>query len=536
VAEKATKYVFVTGGVLSGLGKGITAASIGNLLKARGLRVNLQKCDPYLNVDAGLLNPREHGECFVTKDGAETDLDLGHYERFIDEELTSTSSLMSGRVLLKLIQDERAGKFEGEDVQIIPHLTGAIQDWIIKAGEGFDVHIVEIGGTVGDYESLSFVEAIRELGVKVGLENCVYVHVVYLPYLNASNEIKTKPAQNSVRELRGLGIAPDILVARSEHKASEAARSKLSLFSGVPESAIALLPNAQSIYQVPLTLEDTGLADVITEQLGLQASKPDLSDWRAVVDLATKKNSKSVKIGFVAKYMDNTDTYMSVFEALKAAAWHNNCNVEISWIDASEFDEFGNDIAASLKGYDGIVVPGGFGQRGLKGKIKAAQYALKEKVPYLGLCLGLQMAVIAAARNAGIENATTFELDADSPDLIINTMEDQKGLHMTGGTMRLGDYDCKLEDGSLAAKAYGTTDIVERHRHRGECNNAYREKYADWGIKASGINTENNLVEIIEALDHPFFLASQFHPEFKSRPNRPHPMFNSYIEALLTTK
>ena len=529
---KATKYVFVTGGVLSGLGKGITAASIGNLLKARGLRVNLQKCDPYLNVDAGLLNPREHGECFVTKDGAETDLDLGHYERFVDEEMTSRSSLMSGRVLLKLIQDERAGKFDGDDVQIIPHLTGAIQDWIIKAGEGFDVHIVEIGGTVGDYESLSFLEAIRELGVRVGLENCAYVHVVYLPYLGASNETKTKPAQNSVRELRGLGIAPDILVARSERPANDGVKNKLSLFSGVAEEAIALLPNAPSIYQVPLTLEDTGIADVITNHLGLKAKKPDLKDWRAVVKLATTEYGKTLKVGFVAKYMDNTDTYMSVFEALKAAAWHNQRAIDITWIDASKFDEPGSDISQELKGYDGIVVPGGFGLRGLEGKIKAAQYALKHKLPYLGLCLGLQMAVIAAARNAGLEGATTFELDGDAKDLVITTMAGQADKHMTGGTMRLGNYNCTLEQGSLAAKTYGAKQTVERHRHRGECNNAYRGQYEAWGIRATGINPDNDLVEIIEGIDHPFLLASQFHPEFRSRPNRPHPMFNGFIQAL----
>jgi CTP synthase len=533
VAKKPTKYIFVTGGVLSGLGKGITAASIANLLKARGLKVNLQKCDPYLNVDAGLLNPREHGECFVTKDGAETDLDLGHYERFIDEELTSSSSLMSGRVLLKLIQDERAGKFDGDDVQIIPHLTGAIQDWIMNAGEGYDVHIVEIGGTVGDYESLSFIEAIRELGVRVGLENCVYVHVVYLPYLGASNETKTKPAQNSVHELRGLGIAPDILVARSEQVAPESARKKLSLFSGVREEAIALLPNAKSIYQVPLTLEDTGIADVIAKRLGVKTTKPDLKEWRAVVKRATAKHDRTVRIGFVAKYMDNTDTYMSVFEALRSAAWHNDVAIDITWIDASEFDAPDADISSIVREYDGIVVPGGFGQRGLEGKIKAARYALKEKKPYLGLCLGLQMAVIAAARNSGITDATTFELNADAKDLIINTMEDQKDKLQTGGTMRLGDYDCTLEKGTLAAKVYGATDIVERHRHRGECNNDYRTQYASWGIKASGINPDNNLVEIVEGIDHPFFLASQFHPEFKSRPNRPHPMFNGFVAAIL---
>lgn len=536
MAKRQTKFIFVTGGVLSGLGKGITAASIGNLLKARGLRVNLQKCDPYLNVDAGLLNPREHGECFVTKDGAETDLDLGHYERFVDEEMTGASSLMSGRVLLKLIQDERAGKFDGDDVQIIPHLTGAIQDWIIKAGEGHDVHIVEIGGTVGDYESLSFVEAIRELGLKVGLENCAYVHVVYLPYLGASNETKTKPAQNSVRELRGLGIAPDILVARSEMPASMSAIKKLSLFGGVPVKAIASLPNAKSIYEVPLTLEDTGIADVLVSKLGLKAKKPDLKKWRAVVEQATTNHKQELKIGFVAKYMDNTDTYMSVFEALKAAAWHNGARVDIQWIDASKYDEAGTDIAPILKDYDGIVVPGGFGQRGLEGKIKAAQYSLKTKTPYLGLCLGLQMGVIAAARNAGISDATTFELNPDSSNLVINTMEDQKGKQSTGGTMRLGNYDCVLEKGSLAAKVYGTTKIVERHRHRGECNNEYRNHYEAWGIRATGVNPDNNLVEVIEGIDHPFLLASQFHPEFKSRPNRPHPMFDSFVATLVAER
>jgi len=533
VAKKATKYVFVTGGVLSGLGKGITAASIGNLLKARGLKVNLMKCDPYLNVDAGLLNPREHGECFVTKDGAETDLDLGHYERFVDVEMTGKSSLMSGRVLLKLIQDERAGKFEGDDVQIIPHLTNAIQEWIAEAGKGYDVHIVEIGGTVGDYESLSFLEAIREMGVRVGLENCAYVHVVYLPYLAASNENKTKPAQNSVRELKGLGITPDVLVARSEKIVSHDVKAKLSLFSGVAENAIASLPNARSIYQVPLTLEDTGIADVVAGHLHLKTKKPKLKEWRKVVERATADHKHRVKVAFVAKYMDNTDTYMSVFEALKAAGWHNDCDVDIHWVDASNYDSPGANISRALKRYDGIVVPGGFGQRGLEGKIKAAQYALKHKAPYLGLCLGLQMGVIAAARNAGLARATTFELDEASPDILINTMAGQQDKLMTGGTMRLGNYDCKLEKRSLAHKLYKTTNIVERHRHRGECDNTYRDRYESWGIRASGLNPDNDLVEVIEGVDHPFFLASQFHPEFKSRPDRPHPMFEGFIRSLL---
>lgn len=528
---KPTKYIFVTGGVLSGLGKGITAASIGNLLKARGLKVNIQKCDPYLNVDAGLLNPREHGECFVTRDGAETDLDLGHYERFLDQQLTSSSSLMSGRVLLKVIQDERAGKYDGEDVQIIPHLTAAIQENIIEAGKGFDVHIVEIGGTVGDYESLSFIEAIREMGIKVGSENCAYVHVVYLPFLGASQETKTKPAQNSVRELRGLGIAPDILVGRSEKEANPGVKNKLSLFCGVPEKAIALLPNASTIYEVPLTLEDTGIADVICQRLDLKVKKPDLKAWRGVVSRATKPHESKVTVGVVAKYMDNTDTYMSVFEALRSAALWNDVELTIKWIDAEKL-KTASDVEKAVSQVDGIVVPGGFGTRGLEGKIRAAQFALEsKKVPYLGLCLGLQMAVIAAARNAGIDDATSAEMDPSGKNLVIHTMADQKGKERTGGTMRLGDYPCVIEKGSLAAKVYGSTNIIERHRHRYECNNDYRSQYESWGIKPVGTSPDGNLVEMIEGIDHPFFMASQFHPEFLSRPNRQHPMFDGFIKA-----
>ncbi len=532
MAKRPTKFIFVTGGVLSGLGKGITAASIGNLLKARGLNVNLQKCDPYLNVDAGTLNPREHGECFVTKDGAETDLDLGHYERFLDQELTQASSLMAGRVLLKIIQDERAGLYAGEDVQIIPHLTGLIAETVQKAGEGFDVHIVEIGGTVGDYESLSFIEAIRELGLKVGHENCLYVHVVYMPYLGASHEFKTKPAQNSVRELRGLGIAPDILVGRSETAPNPSIKEKLSLFCGVDKDSIALLPNASTIYQVPLTLEDTGIADVISKHLDLKTAKPHLKDWRQVVDRATKSHAKKVKVGVVAKYLDNQDTYMSVFEALRAAGWSHDADVDISWIDAEELEK-AKDPASLLETVDGIVVPGGFGNRGLEGKITAAQYCLTNKKPYLGLCLGLQMAVIGAARNAGIKDATTVELNPDGKNQVINIMADQKGKENTGGSMRLGDYPCVVTKGSMAAELYGTNKITERHRHRYECNNDYRDQYEAWGIKPVGLSPDGHLVEMIEAIDHPFMMASQFHPEFKSRPNRPHPMFDGFIKSLL---
>jgi len=532
--QKPTKYVFVTGGVLSGLGKGITAASIGNVLKARGYKVNLQKCDPYLNVDAGLLNPREHGECFVTKDGAETDLDLGHYERFIDEELTQASSLMSGRVLQKVIADERAGKYNGQTVQIIPHVTGAIQDQIIEAGKGSDVHIVEIGGTVGDYESLSFIEAIRELAQRVGRENCAFVHVVYIPYIGVSQEFKTKPAQNSVRELRGLGVQPDVLAARSESPMPVAIKRKLSLLCGVDESGIALLSNAKTIYQVPLTLEDEGIADTIVGRLGLKNHKADLKAWRSIVKLATNSTTKQVSVGVVAKYLDNQDTYMSVFEALRAAGWHNGVRVDIQWIDAEELEKKSDKEAAeTLSQVGGLVVPGGFGSRGVEGKIRAARYAMDAKLPYLGLCYGLHMALIAAARNAGLAKANTTEVDKDTPDPVIITMEGQDGLQSTGGTMRLGNYDCVFEKGSLAAKLYGTTRVTERHRHRYEANQAYQNQYGAWGLKASGINPDNHLVEVIEGIDHPFLIASQFHPEFKSRPNRPHPMFDGFIHTVL---
>ncbi|MEI7838319.1 MAG: CTP synthase [bacterium] len=530
--KKPTKYIFVTGGVLSGLGKGITAASIGNLLKARGLTVNIQKCDPYLNIDAGTLNPREHGECFVTKDGAETDLDLGHYERFLDEELTQSSSLMSGRVLLNVIQDERDGKSDGHSVQIIPHVTGKIQDYIQNAGEGFDIHIVEIGGTVGDYESLSFIEAIREFSLRVGRKNCLYVHVVYLPYLGASQEIKTKPAQNSVRDLRSLGIIPDILVARSEEPTKITILKKLSLFCGISEESIALVPNESTIYKVPITLEKTRIIDVIAKKLDIKTKKPKIDTWMKVVERATKKYDRVVTVGFVAKYLDNADTYMSVFEALRVAAWSNDCAIDIKWIDAEEMTNE-RKLQKALSGVDGILVPGGFGIRGVEGKIASAQFALKNDIPYLGLCLGLQVAVIAAARNAGLVDANSEEINPNSKNLVISTMNDQIGKENTGGSMRLGDYPCILMPKSKVLSLYGQKKINERHRHRYECNNLYRNSYEKWGIKAVGTSPDNNLVEIIESPTNKFFMASQFHPEFKSRPNRAHPMFDGFIRSML---
>ncbi len=527
VAKKQTKYIFVVGGVLSGVGKGITAASIGNILEARGLSVNIQKLDPYLNVDAGTLNPAEHGECFVTADGAETDLDLGHYERFLDIELTKKSSVMSGRLLLELIQNERKGKYLGKTVQVIPHFTNSIKEQILAAGEGHDVHIVEIGGTVGDYESPAFIEAIRELGLQLGRENRIFVHVVYLPYLGTSKEIKTKPAQNAVRDLRSVGIVPDILAARSEEVPPEEVIDKLSLYGGVEKKAIVLLPNAHTIYQVPLTLEENGIGNVITKRLGLKTKSANLKEWKKMVAHASAIPKKTYRVAVVAKYLNNQDTYMSVFEALRAAAWAEGVGLVLEWVNAEQLA-----TPKELEGYDGIVVPGGFGHRGVEGKIVAARYALDKKVPYLGLCLGMQVAVIAAARRSGLEGANSTEFDQSSADPVISTMSDQKGKEGTGGTMRLGNYPCKFVRGSLAAKTYKQKEVVERHRHRYEANNDYVDRYESWGILPTGKSPDEKLVEVIEAVNHPFFLASQYHPEFKSRPNRPHPMFHGFIKSL----
>jgi CTP synthase len=534
-AKRQTKYIFVTGGVLSGVGKGITAASIGNILKARGLSVNVQKCDPYLNVDAGTLNPAEHGECFVTHDGAETDLDLGHYERFLDIELSRDSSLMSGRVLGEVINSERDGKYLGKTIQIIPHVTNHMQELIEKCGKGFDVHIIEIGGTVGDIESLSFVEAIREMSQRLGYENCLYVHVVYIPFLGTSKEFKTKPAQNALRELLRLGIVPDILVARCEESPPKSVLAKLSLFSGVNQKAIVPMPNAPTIYQVPLTLEKAGIGDVVVQRLGLKAGKPDLKQWSRVVKSALGKYRKTVRIGVVAKYLYNQDTYMSVFEALRSAAWANEVNLEIVWVDAEELEKNKKSID-NLVSLDGMVVPGGFGPRGIEGKILAAQYALDNKIPYLGLCLGLQVGLIAAARNAGLTSANSTEFAPNGSQSVISTMEDQIGKENTGGSMRLGDYPCEISRGTLARKLYGQESITERHRHRYEATNKYREQYEKWGIVASGLSPDGKLVEMIEAPNHPYFIATQAHPEFRSRPGRAHPLFYGLIKAASAKK
>lgn len=530
--SKKPKYIFVTGGVLSGVGKGITAASIGNILKARGLRVNIQKCDPYLNVDAGTLNPAEHGECFVTDDGAETDLDLGHYERFIGTSLTQASSTMSGKVMRQVIDDERAGKYLGKTVQYVPHVTQAMQEHIESAGAGFDIHIVEIGGTIGDIEGQGFVEAIRELGIKHGRENSIYVHVVYVPFLGASKEFKTKPAQNAVKDLRNTGIVPDMIMARSEAPAPDDIIDKLSLFGGVPREAIALLPNAPTIYQVPLELERAGSGDYICKRLKLKTSRPRNAQWKSLVEHILSEKPKTVKVGIVAKYLNNDDSYFSVIEALNAAGWANNVGVDISWVDAEALEANPSSVGRELKKYDGIVVPGGFGARGVEGKILAARYAMKRGVPYLGLCLGMQVAAIAAVRESGIVAANSTEFDPQTSEPVISTMADQKGKEGTGGTMRLGAYTCALQRGTRARKLYGKASASERHRHRYELNNDYLPALEKQGMVVSGIWERAGLAEIVEKRDHPFFIASQFHPEFTSRPNQPNPLFNGFISAL----
>ena len=538
MAKNNTKYIFVTGGVLSGVGKGIASASLGKILKARGFSVNIQKCDPYLNMDAGTLNPGEHGEVFVTDDGAETDLDVGHYERFLDTNLTQSSSLMAGRVFDNVLQAERRGEYLGSTIQIIPHITNEIQKQILEAGKGFGVHIVEIGGTVGDYEGLHFIEAIRQIKYKVGQENVFFVHVVFLPYLETTGEVKSRPAQYSVRELKELGIDPNMIILRSDHLVPEDVVRKISLYSDVPEKAIIPLETAESVYEVPLTLEKASAGSYISKYLGLGSRKPNLKEWEELI-VKIKQKKKTVKIGIVAKYLTNLDTYTSIVEALKSAAWANNLNLELVWVNAEKLEVEGIE---NLKGLDGILVPGGFGSRGIEGKILAARYARENNVPYFGICLGMQIATIEFARNVcNLGGATSFEFsskggsisgwDPKKSHLVIDLMESQKNLTALGGTMRLGLYNCNLKPGSKAATAYGAKKIKERHRHRFEFNDKYEKKLESCGMVFSGINPETKLVEIIELKNHPWFLAVQFHPEFKSRPTAPHPLFKDFIKA-----
>lgn len=519
-----TKYIFVVGGVISGVGKGITAASIGTILKGKGLKVSIQKCDPYLNVDAGLLNPAEHGECFVTKDGAETDLDLGHYERFLDEEMTRNSITLSGKLYQDLIQKERSGGFHGRTVQLVPHLTDSIHAAILRAGEGSDIHIVEIGGTVGDYEGLAFVEAIRTFANIVGRDNCLYVSVVFVPWLNTSKEFKTKPAQNALKDLRGFGIIPDVVAVRVEQSAPRAIADKIARFSGVSDDAVIILPDIKSVYEVPFNVLNSGVVKILNKFVGSD-KQPDMSQWEALRQRSSKKHDQTVTIGLVAKYVSNNDTYISVTEALKAAAFADEVNLQIKWLNAETV------TTDDLDKVDGIVVPGGFGVRGLEGKIMAADYALSHNKPYLGLCLGLQMAVIAAARRGGLKQATSAEIDPNSDEDVIYIMPGQEGKQSTGGTMRLGNYSAKLKPGSQVEQIYGTNNVVERHRHRYEVNQAFTKNIEYGGLEISGTSPDGKLVEYVEAPKCKFFIATQAHPEFRSRPTRPHPLFAAFVKA-----
>ncbi len=527
------KYVFVTGGVTSSLGKGITAASIGRLLKARGLAVSVLKLDPYINVDPGTMSPYQHGEVFVTDDGAETDLDLGHYERFIDENLTQLSNVTTGRIYQAVIGKERRGDYLGGTVQVIPHITNEIKERIQQvARDGrADVIIVEVGGTVGDIESLPFLEAIRQMRKDVGRGNVAYVHVTLLPALMATGELKTKPTQHSVKELRGIGIQPDVIVLRSDHPVSQEIRDKIALFTDVASEAVIPAETAQTIYEVPLLFEEAGLGFLLVRELGLDevARPPDLESWTELVDLI-KRPKPTLDIALVGKYIELPDAYLSVTESLKHAGWAHEVDVKIRWIDSELLTR--ESVEAALAGMGGIVVPGGFGHRGIEGKVLAARFARERRVPYLGLCLGLQCAVIEFARDVlGTEDANSTEFDMFTENPVIDFMPDQRTMQEKGGTMRLGLYPARLTPGSKANAVYGTELIYERHRHRFEVNNSYRPLLEAAGMILSGQSPDGRLVEIIELKDHPWFVASQFHPEFRSRPDRPHPLFDGFIGA-----
>jgi len=527
-----TRYLFCTGGVVSSVGKGVTAASIGRLLKSRGVKVSIQKLDPYLNVDPGTMSPYQHGEVFVLDDGAETDLDLGHYERFIDENLTRASNVTSGQVYAEVIAKERRGDYLGGTIQVIPHVTNEIKRRIGLVGResGAEVVIVEVGGTVGDIEGLPFLEAIRQMRVDVGREHTVYLHVTLLPYISSTNEIKTKPTQHSVRELRGIGIQPDIIVARSDYPVEDSVRDKIALFCDVERRAVIPLVTTPIIYEVPLILEEAGLGSFLVERFGLSAAHaPDLEEWRAVV-ADIRRPKPPVRIGLVGKYIELHDAYLSVREALYHAGLRYGVAVEIDWIDAEEIERHGVE---RLVGLDGIVVPGGFGYRGIEGKVATARFARENRVPYLGLCLGLQVMIIELARHIlGSDEPNSTEFDIKTRYPVIDLMPDQRDLSEMGGTMRLGLYPCQLLPGSRAAAAYGEPLVYERHRHRFEVNNNYRGLLSAGGMVFSGLSPDGRLVEIGELADHPFMLGCQFHPEFKSRPNRPHPLFLSFLQAV----
>ena len=531
----AVKYVFVTGGVVSGLGKGITAASLGRLLKARGYRVTMQKFDPYINIDPGTMNPVQHGEVFVTDDGAETDLDLGHYERFIDESLTRDSNVTTGKIYWSVLQRERRGDYGGGTVQVIPHITDEIKSRFYRGAEDETrIAIIEVGGTVGDIESQPFLEAIRQFQHDVGHENAILIHVTLIPYIKASGELKTKPTQASVRELQGLGLRPDIIVCRSEQPLGQQLKDKISLFCNVPAAHVLQNLDVEYLYEAPLAMERERLAQAACECLGLPCPEPDLTDWEAMVDDLRHPVSE-VTIALVGKYIQLHDAYISVVEALKHGGIASRCVVHIRWVDSETVTD--ENAARLLGGVDGVLVPGGFGDRGIEGKISAIRYAREHGVPFLGLCLGMQMAVVEFARHVlGWSDAHSTELEPDTTHPMVHLMPDQNGVTDIGGTLRLGSYPCVLDKTTKAYALYGEAVIQERHRHRYEINNAYRKELQDAGLTLSGLSPDGRIVEMIELRSHPFFLATQAHPELKSRPNRPHPLFRGFVAAALEHK
>ncbi len=526
-----TKFIFFTGGVVSSVGKGVTAAALGRLLKNRGISVAVQKLDPYINVAPGTMSPYQHGEVFVTEDGAETDLDLGHYERFIDINLSQLSNVTTGGVYAEVISRERRGDYLGGTIQVIPHITNEIKRRVhlVARDTQADVVLVEVGGTVGDIESLPFLEALRQIRSDIGRENTLYVHVTYLPFIKASGELKTKPTQHSVRELRGIGIQPDVIIARADFSMAEDIINKIALFCDVEPRAVIPAVTSEILYQVPLKLEDTGFDDLVIERLGLKARKLDLSEWRQIVQEIERPKQK-VRIGLVGKYVELHDAYLSVREALYHAGIPNNRDVEIEWIHSSDLER--GHGWEQFEDIDGVLVPGGFGHRGIEGKILAAHWARENRVPYLGLCLGMQVMCIEFARHImETDSVNSTEFEEQTPHPVISLMPDQHHLAEMGGTMRLGRYACHLIPGTAAASAYGEEVVYERHRHRWEFNNAYRDLLGEHGLVYSGLSPDGRLVEIAELEDHPFMVGSQFHPEFKSRPNRPHPLFKSFVAA-----
>lgn len=530
-----SKFIFVTGGVASSVGKGISVASLGRLLKNRGVSVSLMKLDPYINVDPGTMSPYQHGEVFVTDDGAETDLDLGHYERFTDEPTSQANNVTTGQVYASVIGKERRGEYLGGTIQVIPHITNEIKERIhnVARCSEADVVIVEVGGTVGDIESEPYLEAIRQMRRDVGRHNAIYLHVTLLPYLIASKELKTKPTQHSVKELLRVGIQPDVILCRSDLPIPDELREKIALFCNVEKCAVVALPTAETIYEVPLILEEAGLGKFLVDELNLKDCGPHMQEWRALVE-KIKRPRPELVIGLVGKYVELHDAYMSVAESLRHAGWFHDVDVHIKWINSEALDSMGEKYCVLLEDVAGIVVPGGFGHRGIEGKVKAANFARRMEKPYLGLCLGLQVAVIEFARNVlGLEGANSSEFDPTTPAPVIDLMVTQRNIADKGGTMRLGNWVCCLTPGTRAYQAYGEAVIFERHRHRYEFNNEYRKRMEAHGLVLSGRSADNSLIEVIELANHPWFVACQFHPEFKSRPTRPHPLFRDFIEACL---